>query len=377
MGMVGLAGAVADPEHVAGGGVPVAGRGIDPGHGLLVAEQQRLVAGVEIGRAHLGMRLWIDADGPHEVQALGDPLGELGVARGLRRILHEAEHPAMRILEIGIAAGGEGADQVERRRRLAVGHELAARIGRAGLGREGDVADNVAAVARQFDAVDGLGRGRARLGELAGDAADLHHRRTAGIGEHHRHLEEETEEIADVVRRMLGEALGAIAALEQEGLALGDLGQGALQLAGFARKHQRGKAGELLLDALKRLKVRKGRNLLDRPVSPAVGRPPLAHDTNPRVLSSMLIVRRNKRHEPAPIHDIFKKASVERPRPGDDPFRRLKAEFQHFPEKLSKVLKRETRIWRRTQRAGRLRLARLDIQRAPNPVATAMTGIPK
>jgi hypothetical protein len=91
----------------------------------------------------------------------------------------------------------------------------------------------------------------------------------------------------------------------------------------------------------------------------------------------MLIVRRNKRHEPAPIHDIFKKASVERPRHGNDPFRRLKAEFQHFPEKLSKVLKRETRIWRRTQRAGRLRLARLDIQLAPNPVATAMTGMPK
>ena len=49
MGMIGLARAVADPQHVAGGGVPVAGRRIDARHRLLVAEQQRLVAGVEIG----------------------------------------------------------------------------------------------------------------------------------------------------------------------------------------------------------------------------------------------------------------------------------------------------------------------------------------
>ena len=77
MGMVELARAVADPDHVAGGGVPVARGGIDAGHRLLVAEQQRLVAGVEIGRAHLGMRLGIDADGAHEVERLGDALGEL------------------------------------------------------------------------------------------------------------------------------------------------------------------------------------------------------------------------------------------------------------------------------------------------------------
>ena len=47
MGVVGLARAVADPDHVAGGRVPVAGGRIEAGHRLLVAEQQRLVAGVE------------------------------------------------------------------------------------------------------------------------------------------------------------------------------------------------------------------------------------------------------------------------------------------------------------------------------------------
>ena len=61
--------------------------------------------------------------------------------------------------------------------------------------------------------------GRARLGELAGDAADLDDRRGRREGHHHRHLQEDAEEIADVVGGMLGEALGAIAALQQERLA--------------------------------------------------------------------------------------------------------------------------------------------------------------
>ena len=80
MGVVELAGAVADPDHVAGGGVPVAGGGIDAGHGLLVAEQQRLVAGVEVGGAQFGMGLEVDAAGAHEVERLGDAVGQLLVA---------------------------------------------------------------------------------------------------------------------------------------------------------------------------------------------------------------------------------------------------------------------------------------------------------
>src|SRR5919202_4062139 len=49
MGAVGLTRAVADPDEVARGRVPVARRGIDARHGLLVAEQQRLVAGEKVG----------------------------------------------------------------------------------------------------------------------------------------------------------------------------------------------------------------------------------------------------------------------------------------------------------------------------------------
>src|SRR3712207_6849402 len=52
--------------------------------------------------------------------------------------------------------------------------------------------------------------------ELPGDAPDLHHGRSAREGEHHRHLQEHPEEIADVVGGVLVEALGAAAALRSE-----------------------------------------------------------------------------------------------------------------------------------------------------------------
>src|SRR6516162_9336033 len=55
--------AVADPDEMARRRIPVAGRGIDAGESLLIAEQQRFMAGVEIGRAQLGMALEIEAAG--------------------------------------------------------------------------------------------------------------------------------------------------------------------------------------------------------------------------------------------------------------------------------------------------------------------------
>ncbi len=176
----------------------------------------------------------------------------------------------MHVLDAGIAAFGEGAQKIERRRRLAVGGELAARIGTARLLGEGDVVDDVAAIARQFDAVAFFRAGRARLGELAGDAPDLHHRLRAGEGEHDRHLQEDAEEVADVVGTVLGEAFGAVAALEQEGLALGDRRELLLQLARLTCKNQRRKSRELLFHGHHGSRIRKSRDLADRQVAPGV-----------------------------------------------------------------------------------------------------------
>ena len=259
-----LAGAVADPDHVAGGRVIVARGRIEPRHRLLVAEQQRLVRGVEVGRAQFGMGLGVEPDGAHEAERLGDAVGDALIALGLRAVLDEAEHPAVRVLEIGVAAGGEGAQEVQRRRRLAVGLELPARVRLARFRREVDVVDDVAAIARQRDAVDRLDVRGARLGELTGDAADLDDRRGRGERHHHRHLQEDAEEVADVVGRMLAEALGAIAALQQEGFARRRVAQRALELARLAREDQRRIAGELALDLGQR---RRG------PYRPATARP--------------------------------------------------------------------------------------------------------
>ena len=219
----------------------------------------------------------VEPDGAHEAQGLGDVLGDLLVAVPGRAVLDEAEIPPMHMLEIGVAALREGAQQVERCRRLPIGHQHAMRIGNArGLG-ELDAVDDVAAIARQLLAVLRLGRRRARLGELAGDAADLHHRRAAGIGQHHRHLQEHAEEIADGVGAMLGEALGAIAALQQKRLARGDPGELGLQLARLAGEHQRREGRKLLLDVVERGPVGINRDLLDRPRAPAVWAPTGCH----------------------------------------------------------------------------------------------------
>ena len=77
----------------------------------------------------------------------------------------------------------------------------------------------------QLDAVDGLGGGRAGLGELAGDAPDLHDGHAGRVGEHDRHLQDDLELVADGVGREGVERLGAVAGLEQERLAVGDLGR--------------------------------------------------------------------------------------------------------------------------------------------------------
>ena len=81
-------------------------------------------------------RLRVEAARRHEVERLGQPVGELLVLRALRRVGDETLVPAMDPMEIGIAALGEGAQQVERRRRLAERLDHALRIGPARLGRE-------------------------------------------------------------------------------------------------------------------------------------------------------------------------------------------------------------------------------------------------
>src|SRR5882757_2791481 len=109
MAVIELAGAVADPYHVARGRVPIAGGGIDPGESLLVAEQQRFMAGVKVRGAQFGMAFQIETAGAHEVQRIRNAIGQFLVAARLRGILQEAQHPLMHAAEIGKTAGRERA----------------------------------------------------------------------------------------------------------------------------------------------------------------------------------------------------------------------------------------------------------------------------
>ena len=87
----------------------------------------------------------------------------------------------------------------------------------AGLGRECNVIDDVAAVAGQFQLTLLLGWRRAGFRELAGNAAELHNRRAGRKGHHNRHLQENPEEVSDIVGRMFIKAFCTVAALQKEG----------------------------------------------------------------------------------------------------------------------------------------------------------------
>jgi hypothetical protein len=86
---------------------------------------------------------------------------------------------------------------------------------------------------------------------------------------------------------MLGEALGAVAAMEEECLPGRHPRQMLLQAPRLACKDQRRKRRELLFHLGESGLVRIDRDLLDRLAAPAVRRPTIGHD-------AMLLVRRMK-----------------------------------------------------------------------------------
>src|SRR5207244_6416135 len=77
---------------------------------------------------------------------------------------------------------------------------------------------------------------------------------------------------------VLGEAFRAVAALEQERLALGNAAERLHQVARLTGKNERREGRELLLDFGQSLLVRIIRHLQSRLLAPALGRPTLGHD---------------------------------------------------------------------------------------------------
>lgn len=150
----------------------------------------------------------------------------------------------MDLPQVGIAAAGKGAQQVERGGGLRIGAHHALRIVAAAGGVEFDAVDIVAKVAGQRHIADRFGGRGTRLGKLPCHAPHLHNRTFAGESHDDCHLQQHTEGVADVVGVEFGKAFGAVATLQQKRVTIGDISQIILERARFACEHQRRIGGQ-------------------------------------------------------------------------------------------------------------------------------------
>ena len=272
VGPVELAGALADPQHVGRAVVPLAGEGVLAGQGLLVVEHQRLVAGEQLHLLDLGRHRAGDAAGGHEPQGPVDLVGHGPVALVGRAGGHELPVPARHPGQVGVAAPGEGPQQVQRGRGPVVGgQQPAGVVGPLGVG-EADVVDHVAQKRREFGAAHRLGGAGAGLGELPGDPAHLHHRHAARVGQHDGHLQDHPQPVPDGVGRGV-EGLGAVAGLQHDGLPGRHPAQVLGQRPGLAGEHQRRQVAQGLGHLVALGRIGPGRLVEGRPGPPGLRRP--------------------------------------------------------------------------------------------------------
>ncbi len=213
MGLVELASALADPQHVSRAVVPAVGEGIAAREGLFVGEDQGLMGGVEVDLGHAGIVGRANAAGFHEPQGTIDLVGDRLIAPSLGAGRDELLVPDVHLLKICVAALGERTDQVQGRCRLLVGAKQSLGFWHARLGIEGDVVDHVPAKGRKFVIAAALHIGRARFGKLAGDTSHFDDWNTGRIGEHGGHLQNDFELVADAVCSKPVEALSTVPSL--------------------------------------------------------------------------------------------------------------------------------------------------------------------
>ena len=164
---------------------------------------------------------------------------------------------------------------------MAIGRDLAFGIRHARGGVKLNAVNNIAAIAGQFDAINGLGIGRARFGKLTRHATDFDDRQLGTIGQHNRHLQQYAERIADIVGVVLNEAFGAIAALQQKRTSLAYLSELRFQIARFTGNNQRRKARQAIFHRLQGCRIVISRHLLNRKIPPAFQSPFRVHHYHP------------------------------------------------------------------------------------------------
>ena len=82
---------------------------------LLVVHEQAFVRGVEVHGRHF-VRRAAAADPFEEVERVADGVDDLLVLLDQRRMLHEAEIPVLRVMQVGEAAVTQRADEIQRER---------------------------------------------------------------------------------------------------------------------------------------------------------------------------------------------------------------------------------------------------------------------
>src|SRR5699024_358731 len=131
--------------EVTGAAVDLTGARVDAGEGLLVVQQQGLVRGVEL---HDLQGVEVRADRVHEAHGLVDLTGQLLVAV-VPGTGGESPVPGVDLAQVGEAAAGEGAQQVQGRGAGGVRPPQACGIRDPRLRREVELVDRIAAVGGQ------------------------------------------------------------------------------------------------------------------------------------------------------------------------------------------------------------------------------------
>src|SRR5258707_14773344 len=104
------------------------------------------------------MALEIKTTSLHEAERFRNAVGQFNIAPRLRAIFHKAKHPLPHAGEIGIATLREGAQQIERCRRLPKRFDLPAWIGTPRLFSKGGAVNDVATEDLPFLAIKFLGQ---------------------------------------------------------------------------------------------------------------------------------------------------------------------------------------------------------------------------
>src|SRR3546814_6844012 len=104
-------------------------------------------------------------------------------------------------MQVGEAAIDQAAHEVDRHRRAHMAFEQTQRIGNTRRGGEVRRIDQIAAIARQRDAVPGFQISRARLGVLTRKTTDAHDALAHAVHEYQGHRSEEhTSELQSLMR---------------------------------------------------------------------------------------------------------------------------------------------------------------------------------